>query len=84
MSKKLNLAEKVEKKFEKFSKGKILTKSKSTKPLNAEKAILQGTGNLKLVREVENPYSNPVQDNRSLYFKDSFIKERSENRKWLS
>lgn len=63
----------------------VLKKAKPlTKPLNAEKAILQGTGKLALVKEVENNYSNPVQDNRSLYFKDSFIKERSENRKWLS
>ena len=56
----------------------------SLKELNPKKAILQGTGNLRLVKEVENTYTNPVQDNRSLYFKDSFIKERSENRKWLS
>lgn len=58
-------------------------KNLSIKELNPKKAILQGTGNLKLVKQVDNHYANPVQDNRSLYFKDDFIKEKEKDKKWL-
>ena len=56
-------------------------KSLGIKELNPKKAILQGTGNLKLVRPVE--YKEVVIDNRSLYFKDDFIKEKEKDKKWL-
>jgi hypothetical protein len=52
------------------------------KSLNAEKAIMQGTGNLSLVRDIPKREYSP--DNRSLYFKDEFIKEKEKDRKWLS
>lgn len=48
--------------------------------LSARKAVLQGTGNLALVREVEQP---PQMENRSLFFSDSFVKEKKESNKWL-
>ena len=62
---------------------KLKKVNSNIKELNPKKAIWQGTGNLRLVKEVENTYSNPVQDNRSLYFKDDFIKEKEKDKKWL-
>jgi hypothetical protein len=64
-------------------KGKVLRKPSVTliHSLNAEKAIMRGTGNLALVRpEIPREY-NP--ENRSLFFNDSFVKEKERDRKWL-
>jgi len=81
--KKENKKEKKEKEKKLLYVGKLLKKPqvKLIKPLSSEKAIMQGTGNLALVREV--PKQEIIQDNRSLFFNETFIKEKDRGRKWL-
>ena len=71
------------KKSKDFLDGKKILHSPKVKlrGLDSEKAIMKGTGNLKLVRDVPNREYTP--DNRSLFFRDSFNKEREDNRKWI-
>ena len=67
-----------------YTKEKILKKPsvQLIQDLNAKKAILRGTGNLALVRpEVSRP--DVVPDTRSLFFNDSFVKEKERSNKWL-
>ena len=87
---------KIQRDINKLKKGKKIKKSKDflegkkvlhtpkvkLRGLDSEKAIMKGTGNLKLVREVEKREYSP--DNRSLFFKDSFNKEVESERKWLT
>ena len=75
--------EKKEKEKKLLYVGKLLKKPqvKLVQPLNSEKAIMQGTRNLALVREVEKKEYEP--DNRSLFFNETFIKEKDRGRKWL-
>ncbi|MEA3414065.1 MAG: hypothetical protein U9Q99_00870 [Nanoarchaeota archaeon] len=50
---------------------------KPIKKLSATKLIKQiGTEQGALVREVENPYQDPVQDNRSQFFRTEFTSEK--------
>lgn len=57
--------------LEKFGVGK----------LNPTRAVLKGSEGHRLVREVEP--KELVRDDRSLYFKESFVKERENTGKWL-
>lgn len=64
-----------------FFSPKVLRKPKARpiKKLSAKRLIQQmGREQGALVREVENPYENPVQDNRSQFFREEF---RYEERK---
>ncbi len=63
--------------------GKILKKPSIVliSKLSPEKAIMQGTGNLALVREAQKREYSP--DNRSLFFNDAFTKEKERGNKWL-
>jgi hypothetical protein len=73
------------KKEKKSVKGKLLKKPSVhlIKGLDSEKAILKGTGKLALVRETQ-PRPDVVPDTRSLFFNESFNKEKEKERKWLS
>jgi len=57
---------------------KILKKPKfSIKKLSATKLIQQmGNEQGALVREVENPYIDPIQNTRSLFFRETYKEER--------
>ena len=74
------------KKSKKVKLKKILTKpkAKGLTPISATKTLsrfAQSSG--PMVREVE-PRPEVVQDNRSQFFKDEFIKEEKRANKWFS
>jgi len=70
-----------EEKKQKLSKKKfekVLGSAKAKLPSYSAKKVVMGMGREAgaLVREVENPYANPPQDNRSLYFRESYKSEK--------
>lgn len=60
----------------------VKPKIKGITRLDPVKAVMQGTGNIKLVKEVETP-EIVEDDDRSLFFKEEFIKEKKESMKWF-
>lgn len=74
---------KIEKELKKLKSKKTKTKKlfkkpkKTIKEISATKLIKQmGKEQGVLVREVENKYADPVQDNRSQFFRESFAYEK--------
>ena len=65
-------------------KKKLLKKPTAKLPSYSAVKVVKGlaSSTQPLVREVE--YREPVEDRRSLFFKDEFAKERKEGVKWLS
>ena len=78
-------AGKIEKKIQKELSKKILTKpkAKGPAPISSRKALRSFTNNRQqVVREVEK--KEIVRDDRSLFFKKEFEKEKMGVNKWLS
>ena len=64
--------------YKKFMKKKILKKPTAKIPSYSAKKFVSSLASNRneMVRDVENPYANPEQDNRSLFFKESFKEEK--------
>lgn len=64
-----------------FTKGKFVGKGKAKIPTYSATNLIKGMARESgaLVRDVEDRYSAPVQDNRSLFFKEEFKKEKQKS-----
>jgi len=64
--------------YKKFMEKKKLKKPKVKLPSYSGKKFVSSLASNRneMIRDVENPYANPEQDNRSLFFKESFKEER--------
>lgn len=67
--------------YDKVMKSKILKKPKAKLPQYSATKFMSSLASNRneMVREVENPYANPEQDNRSLFFKEAYANEKKKS-----